>query len=511
MALYVKPPTLLEKSAKQPLSSEQTREYFKNEGKTFARGAENELARLKKLYATPATGAGSTGGATGGQGSTGGTGATGGAGSGTAGYSGNAGTPTGKSIYEMYGMPAGSQPTDIYSMYGATAPTYTAPNTGEYDSILKEQLNPAARQEDIRAELAKQEASIRGAYGLERERLKQQTENERKSQLSNLYSVGIVNPASSGVSSIGTASDTVLAERLAATDAAEQAALAQASDVAYGRKSDLSKDRYSTAEKMRADAEQKAKDTYEMDRQKISDSVSMVNNVVNAWKSGQQISKEAKAEAVDKVNYLLDAFGSKAIDGMTDQQINELEQSAGLPSGYIKGKASQSIAKVEKADLKEINGNMYSVTYDASGQPIFKLEIAKPVKPTGSGSGSGGGSSKFPNEFKAWYTQSYGVPPVQGETVSEDTYTQWKDFGGTAGTKAGAQTVKELNTVLQNKQNPSKYTTVQLGKLRAANIDPTDTVKADAYLFPVKAPKSSVVPITIPSSSKSSATSILNR
>ena len=505
-----KTPSLLEQAAQKGLSSEQTREYFTNQGKTFAKGAENELARLKAMYA-PApigtTGAGSTG-------------ASGSAGMGSA-YNQNpspaSSGATGGSIFDLYGVPKGTQPTDPYAMYGLTTATYTAPNTTEYDTILREQLNPAAKEQAIQAELAKQEQAIRASYGLERNRLQQQTENERKSQLSNLYSIGYVNPASSGVSSIGSASDTILAERIAAANAAEQAALASASDKAYGRSDALSKDRYSAAESFRSDVEKKAKDQYDFDRQKVSDAVSMANNVVNAWKSGQEVSRQAKQDAKGNVEYLINTFGSKAFDGMTDGQIDELEVAIGFPVGSLR-KSVATLKEQEKAKKADELQFVPGTARQKAGYFNKTTGVFTPldgVSTGGTGAGGGSNSKIFTEADKlrkdlasgaldwgqAWNRLKAQFPTANNATLDDalggdagyDTKTgQFDPAQATGFAKGGA---------IQN----VKYTSTQLGKLRAAGIDPTDTAKADVYLFGPKKP-SSILPTTTKGS-----TSILNR
>jgi hypothetical protein len=93
------------------------------------------------------------------------------------------------------------------------SPVYTPPDMSKYDADYEQMRQQQQQREaEIQRNLDAELSAISQRYEGERKKAAEQTENERQNQLSNLYSVGVVNPASSGVSSIGTASQKVLAK-----------------------------------------------------------------------------------------------------------------------------------------------------------------------------------------------------------------------------------------------------------------------------------------------------------
>src|SRR3990167_10546887 len=75
--------------------------------------------------------------------------------------------------------------------------------------------------EQIQANLDQQKVVIKQKYDLMRQDVEKQTENERQAQLAGLYRTGYVSPESSGIVSIGTASQETLNKRKDAIAAQE--------------------------------------------------------------------------------------------------------------------------------------------------------------------------------------------------------------------------------------------------------------------------------------------------
>lgn len=224
-------------------------------------------------------------------------------------------------------------------------------------SPLSPQLGPTPQE--IEAQLEQERQRIMAKYEIQREQAKVDTENERKSEVSSLYSVGEVNPLSSGVGSISGASKDVLNRRLANIDMLQQAEISDATNRAYKAKSDYA----SNARQAQIDENERIQQQYTMNRQALMDDVAQV-------KASQERSDKQKNDSWDKVSSLLTTFGSQAFNGMDEEAQANLEIASGLPKGALtKGlktlKEQEALGK--KIEIQEIDGSLYGVTYDADG------------------------------------------------------------------------------------------------------------------------------------------------
>jgi len=174
---------------------------------------------------------------------------------------------------------------------------YGLSNVPEYKQTIapSEEVNRTAaaafNPEEIKRNLDLELNAIRQKYALERQDVETKTENERMAQISNLYNVGYVNPASSGLSSIGTASTDIKDKRMAALRAAESAETTKAMQDAYQLSSDAAEKQFQFAKGERSRVEDLAQEKYQGERQQWADVATQVNNIVTAVKNKQAVSK----------------------------------------------------------------------------------------------------------------------------------------------------------------------------------------------------------------------------
>lgn len=338
-------------------------------------------------------------------------------------------TPPAKTIYDMYGIDKTQQPTgSIYDMYGIEQPTKATPDTTKIDQTIKN-LTPTGDTTMIDKTLETTLSDIRNRYGLQREDVKRQTQSEFESQLSGLYNAGVVNPLSSGTGSISSASKDILDRRMANLDAAQAAEESAARAVAEKQKTDAQDKALKFATDERARIENQAQKQYEYERQQMSDKVDMINNVVNAWKSGQSVERQNREDAQTNVMDLIGKFGSSAFEGMDAAKVGEIEKATGYPEGsLLKGiaelKKKEIIDGREKLNLHSVGGSLYSITRDANGAVKAELIVQGKAKGGGSNSSNKPKAPKFEDWLKDKESEdniSYNIgnPDVMGDLIAQ--------------------------------------------------------------------------------------------
>lgn len=289
------------------------------------------------------------------------------------------------------------------------APTYTPPDMSNYDSEYEKlRQQQATREADIERNLQNELDAIARRANEERRKAETQTENERQSQLSNLYSVGMVNPASSGVSSIGLASQNVLDERKSNIAAFESNEKAAARAKAYGQKTDAFDKAVQMLVQQRDDINKRATEKYGMDRQVWQDAANELSTVMSMWKAGKQLGQEEKDSMQKNISTLLTNFGSGAFGSVDPKELERVEKIAGFPKGSLVGgiktlKEKEIESKKSGGtglNLREIDGSLYNIKTDAEGNITPELIV-----------GSTGGSSKELNQLLSpSEAQALGVP-----------------------------------------------------------------------------------------------------
>lgn len=302
---------------------------------------------------------------------------------------------------------------DIYENIGADVPEYQAPDTSAEDALIEQYqptYDPAAIEKQLQTELS----SIGEYYAILKGEAKETTENERQANISNLYGVGFVNPASSGIASIGSASAETLAKRERALRAEENAAKAMATDKAYGRKTEEREAALGFAQSERQRIEQEANDDYERQVQQGRDAMDMVTSAVNIWKSKKSVDRQDKIDAQDSTAYLIETFGSSAFDGVKGDDLTDIESASGFPEGSLtKGiealKQAENAAEASeknKFEMRTIGGSLYLIypnqIDEKTGLPKKEMLISKSTSSSPSGPGSGNNNIPSAQSFEEW-------------------------------------------------------------------------------------------------------------
>lgn len=235
----------------------------------------------------------------------------------------------------------------------------TSPNSAQAPTLNPITAYNGPSPQEIEQQLNEEKQRIQAKYDVQREQAKRDTENERQSNISSLYSVGEVNPLSSGVGSISGASSDILNRRLALIDQTQNAEISDATNRAYKAKSDYA----TNARQSQLDENTRIQQQYTDNRQALADSIAQV-------KAGQDRSDTQKKDSWTQTKDLLTTFGSKAFDGMDETALNSLETAAGLSKGtLVRGlktiKEQELLGK--SANLKEVDGSLYNVTTDSNG------------------------------------------------------------------------------------------------------------------------------------------------
>ena len=269
-----------------------------------------------------------------------------------------------------------------YGIEKTVAPTL--PQT--QDTVQQYGLTPEA----IQANLDQTLNSIRAKYDVLRREAETKTENERQSQLSGLYSLGEVNPMSSGTTSIGTASQDILNKRKDALSAMESEEAAAASARAHGEKVSAQQ----SARQRQLDLEAQIQNQYNLEKSTREENVNAISNALAMQSAGQKLDQTAIDNAWGGISNLLSTFGTSAFEGADATTLEQMEKAAKIPKGQL-SKALESL-KLKELTGEEPNiqkgadGALYSIELDDKGQYTARKLIGGKVASTGGGGGYGG-------------------------------------------------------------------------------------------------------------------------
>lgn len=260
---------------------------------------------------------------------------------------------------------ATSQADYYKKLYGVDIPTAPKAKTPE-DYLAEFGLT----NDQIQAQLQSAKNAIKQKYDLLKEEAKTTTQNEFMSNLSGLYSLGEVNPLSSGTGSIDAASQNILDKRLAGLSAQEAEEMRQAEADAYNRKMEGA----GLARQAALDEEARIQQEYDNMRQQMVDIMSLVQ-------SGKQSTMEDKQYAQDTFKTLIEVGGSKVFEGFTDDDYAALDASSGFPKGTTKGIA----IKIKENEIKGNSniqmlddGSVVNLTQDKDGKWNVETLIKAP-------------------------------------------------------------------------------------------------------------------------------------
>ena len=237
--------------------------------------------------------------------------------------------------------------------------------------------------------LAQQTSAISSKYAQKAIQEKEDAENSRMSQISGLYSIGVVNPLSSGLASIGTASKKMLDDRLDTLAGLENQEKLLAIEKMYGLQT---AEREKTLNYYQGEIDRKkqeADDEYTRQRQQWTDSWQNISSLISLRDSEKKATAEEKKTAQDSLIFGLENFGSGFLEGVDETGLAKMSEAMGYSANtlynsleYIKGKN----LKGEEMNLKTVNGSLYNVYQDAKGN--IKSDLI--IKGKGTGTGVGG-------------------------------------------------------------------------------------------------------------------------
>lgn len=243
-----------------------------------------------------------------------------------------------------------------YNITGTTTPPATPTINAPTNTVSEYGLTPEA----IEANLTAAKKAIEEKYALKEQEAATQTENERQSNLSNIYSTGVVDPRSSGVTSVTSMASKALADRKAALNAAKNQEIAAAEDTAYGRKT--------SAQKAKVDYEAAANkaitDQYDLERQAVADTWTNVSNTISAINAGKAMTDDEKTRVNTDIQNMIKYAGGSAFEGMNEKELTALEKGAGLSAGTLTKAATylkqQDLMGNKLETTKADDGSIYS-------------------------------------------------------------------------------------------------------------------------------------------------------
>ena len=148
-------------------------------------------------------------------------------------------------------------------------------------------------------------------------------------------------------------------------------------------------------------------------------------DALNSFLSNQNMQRD---DARMVMKDMLSTFGTKAFDGVDAASIRNLETKAGYPSGTISSglkTLKEAEAKGEKPELREVGGNLYSISFDSNtGKYTTSLLLSKGTT-AGTKAGTTGGnlSSEDPLmrlAVQAWMEKNPGELPPSNKTQRDD-------------------------------------------------------------------------------------------
>lgn len=414
---------------------------------------------------------------------------------------------TEKDMFSMFGVDS-TDPNSLYGKFGITQPDYNAPDSQEYKDLQAEQkkLGDVDRRERLQKYYEDEVKRIEGDYQIRREQLGVDVENARNERVSSLYDVGVVNPLSSGLASIGTASDKYQREQenLLNQKEATEKQLAYASF--FDMETEEIERRIESINASIKSHEENAKAEYQQQVDEFGRGVQLVDKLIGVWKENNRVSEKEREEAQGAFNDLVKNFGSAAFNGMESTDLAEMEAALGYPAGSLQSgitELKKNELRDKPMDLRTIGGSLYNIERDADGNIVPTLIISKPV-----GGGSGGGSSATDKNLKAMFKDAgallddlgpkgslewdqaynriarqypeFNVPDSSGKTVIDDA------LGGSAGYDPKTGTFdpsKATGFAKQGKKNDYKLSSEQVTRYYSAAYD-SEKKKVDTSKIP---------------------------
>lgn len=271
---------------------------------------------------------------------------------------------------------------------GLTQPIMGSPDYSAIDSRIASLMgqNP---EDEIRQRLQREADIIDEQYTQETLNAQRASKNRTGEQFGDLANL-MVNPSSSGAANVANtenASYQSILQNLALNRALQKR---NAESNIRGEVNTSYANQLKAAKDERASLEARAQQDYENTRQKLQDDISIINNSINVAKENRAASNLERDDARASIDSMFKFLGSEAFADVADLELRSLEKTAGLPAGTIKKgmqtlKQQEMQAKIQKPELREVGGSLYSISYDEYGKPVVNPLVKKAT------SGSGGG------------------------------------------------------------------------------------------------------------------------
>lgn len=261
----------------------------------------------------------------------------------------------------------------------------------EIDSLADSQYDTDAIEEAYDAEIA----SIEADKAQERKAAEDAAQSRYMERMAELAALG-GNPSSSAGASLENERQMLLDKFLSQIDSEEATAKATAAATRSAGLSAANTARMTYLENKRKNAVDSEQTLYDRKRQSVSDAISNMNSVMDMMETGQRLTNTERDNTVSSLKTLLDNFGATALDGMNPTDLRKFEKALGVSSGTLRSAIaamkSAAAKEGEKPELRDVNGSLYQLVYNATtGTWMPTLLIAKAKTSSGGGSGSSGG------------------------------------------------------------------------------------------------------------------------
>jgi hypothetical protein len=327
----------------------------------------------------------------------------------------------------------------------------------ETDKQIQDLYGKLNTGQNIDDELAREEERIRSEADTALRDANLEYENRNAEEFSALAGIGSgVNPLSSGASSVANRNKGVYEKMKSNVLAQRDARLSSARAAAAGQKTDAIQGQIARLEKERAQQREDATFEYNMRRQALQDSQDVLERTARAAKENRDLSAAERDDARANIKNMFDMLGSKAFEGVAEEDLRDLEKAAGLPAGTVRA-GVQTIKEQELAAKNKEEANEYkfvsATKYQPAGYfnartgdfvPVEGLKTAGPPSSGGSGGGGGTATSSFKTETnraraelaagRTNWGSAFGriksmFPGMTDAQIDASLGTEWRDEG----------------------------------------------------------------------------------
>lgn len=282
---------------------------------------------------------------------------------------------------------------------------WNAPDTSSIDEEISTLYGELDEGKSAQDRLAAEEQMARDKADQEIRRLQQDYENRNAEDFSGLASVGMgVNPLSSGAASVANRNKGIFEKMRQAVLAERDMEINSARARAAGAKLDATGQRISRLENRKKSLHEEALFEYNQRRQALADQAASLTAAAKRAKENKELSKIEQKDARENVKMMFEMLGSKAFEGVADEELRNIEKAAGLPIGTVRAgvqtlREQEINAKNKEEQAKMSDYKFISATkYQPAGYFNPNTGDFIPLKGIGTsgpprGGGGGGGST----------------------------------------------------------------------------------------------------------------------